>query len=561
MKKQLFILVMLMSASILAQSPTFQWAKNFGGASYEEGNGIVTDANGNVFTTGIFQGTVDLDPGAGNFTVASSGGSDIFISKLDATGNFMWAKTMGGLSADLAYAIDLDATGNIFVTGYFQGTSDFDPGSSTYTLTSAGGVDFFVVKIDASGNFLWARSCGTSGSDMAAALKVTGTGDVYVTGTFQNTVDFDPGVSTYPLTSAGYDDIFLLKLDASGNFLSAISIGSTQYDKGTDVHIDAGGNVFVLGGFKGTVDFDPNSSVYNLTSSNNGATFVLKLGQSGNFLMAASITGTGTSTGNSIKTDSNGDIIVAGVFTSAIDFDPGPAVSNMTATALTDIFVLKLSSTGNYIFSQKMGGASNETALDVAVDQFNCIYTTGFFQGTADFDPSATTYTLNSSGQTVFISKLSPNGNFIWAQKIASTNSIGKGITVDNAGVVSTTGTFTGAGDFDPMGGSFALMPAGSGDVFVHSMQSTLVTNLKENNRYTANLYPNPTNQKLNIELPYKLIQGKVILYNILGSVVLTQQLTGGANEIDVTNLQTGVYIISIESGNILITPGKVIKE
>ena len=115
------------------------------------------DANGNVYTTGFFQGTPDFDPGSGIFNLNSTGGLDVFIQKLDASGNFVWAKQLGDTSSDNANSITVDASGNVYTIGYFSGTADFDPGSGTFNLTSVGGLDVFISKLDASGNFVWAK--------------------------------------------------------------------------------------------------------------------------------------------------------------------------------------------------------------------------------------------------------------------------------------------------------------------------------------------------------------------------------------------------------------------
>ena len=158
--KRLCIIALLaffsLSNNVIAQNPNFLWAKQLGGANQELGNSIAVDANGNVYTAGSFQSTVDFDPGPAiyNLTAVSSfGGNDIFISKLDASGNFLWAKQLGGVLDDAGFSIAVDGNGNIYTTGYFTGTADFDPGPGTYNLNSAGTEDIFV-SVDY-GNEFW----------------------------------------------------------------------------------------------------------------------------------------------------------------------------------------------------------------------------------------------------------------------------------------------------------------------------------------------------------------------------------------------------------------------
>ena len=129
-----------------ANAQALQWAKSMGGADRDYGSSIALDGSGNVYTTGFFEGTSDFDPGAGVFNLTSAGSVDIFVSKLDASGNFVWAKAMGGANLDVGYSIALDGSGNVYTTGYFFGTSDFDPGAGVANLTSAGIYDIFVAK-------------------------------------------------------------------------------------------------------------------------------------------------------------------------------------------------------------------------------------------------------------------------------------------------------------------------------------------------------------------------------------------------------------------------------
>ncbi len=264
--------------SKLDTNGNFVWAKNMRGAGYEQGKSIAVDSNGNVYTTGIFIGIVDFDPGTGTFNLSSAGGDldhydDVFVSKLDSDGNFIWAKNMGGTEDDEVNAIAVDSNGNVYTTGRFYGPADFDPGAGVFNLTGLGS---FVSKLDSGGNFVWAKGVNSGNSDNA----VDSSGNVYTTGAFTGTVDFDPGVGVFNLTSAdgNYDiDIFVSKLDSGGNFVWAKSMGGADDDRGLGVAVDSSGNVYTTGRFGGTVDFDPGAGTVNLTSAGGGDIFISKL--------------------------------------------------------------------------------------------------------------------------------------------------------------------------------------------------------------------------------------------------------------------------------------------
>ena len=396
----------------------FEWAKGMGGTSDDVGNAIAIDAAGNVYTTGSFNGRMDFDPGAGVFNLTSAGASDIFVSKLDSAGNFVWAKRMGGTSFEEGNAIAVDAAGNVYTTGDFYSTADFDPGAGAFNLTSAGASDIFVSKLDRAGNFVWAKRMGGTAidKDEGNAIAVDAAGNVYTTGDFYSAVDFDPGAGVFNLTSAGQSDIFVSKLDSSGNFVWAKRMGGTSSDFGDAIAIDDAGNVYTTGSFRGTVDFDPGAVWFNLTSAGIRNIFVSKLDDSGNFVWAKRMGGTGEDGGNAIAVDAAGNVYTTGDFEGTADFDPGAGVFNLTSAGIRNIFVSKLDSAGNFVWAKRMGGTDYDKGNAIAVDAAGNVYTTGNFYSTADFDPGAGAFNLTSAGNwDIFVSKLSPDMLFTLA--------------------------------------------------------------------------------------------------------------------------------------------------
>ena len=262
----------------LDSAGNFVWAKRLGGTDSEWAYKIILDANGNIYTAGFFSSTTaDFDPGPATYTLTSAGDADIFVSKLDSAGNFVWAKRMGGSAREWAYSMAVDAAGNVFTTGYFNGTADFDPGTATFNLTSAGMEDIFISKLDSSGNFVWAKKTGSTLGDYGYSIALDSAANVYTTGYFQLTTDFDPGPGTYNLNVVGASDIFVCKLDSSGNFIWADGFGSSGYETGYSLAVDASANVYTTGSFLATVDFDPGSGTFNMTPFGYSDVFVVKL--------------------------------------------------------------------------------------------------------------------------------------------------------------------------------------------------------------------------------------------------------------------------------------------
>jgi len=551
-KKATTLLIALFIVIILSNAQSYQWAKSMGGNDEDVGTSIAVDGSGNVYTTGYFWGTVDFDPGVGTFNLTSVGFHDIFISKLDAAGNLLWAKSMGGADDDWGLSIAVDGSGNVYTTGYFRGTADFDPGAGTYNLTSVGESDIFISKFDASGNFLWAKSIGGTYFDHGKSIAVDGSGNVYTTGSFQGTADFDPGAGTYSLTSAGVYDFFILKLDAAGNFLWAKNIGGTSDDHCNSIAVDGSGNVYTTGSFRGTVDFDPGAGTSNLTSAGNSDIFVSKLDAAGNFGWAKNMGGTNFDEGNSIAVDGSGNVYTTGYFRGTADFDPGVGTNNLTSEGYFDIFISKLDVAGNFVWAKSMGGSFQDEGYSIALDGSGNVYITGYFQGTVDFDPGAGTSNLTSAGsRDIFNSKLDSAGNFLSANSMGGTdNDLANSIAVDGSGNVYTTGTFVGTVDFDPGAGTSNLTSAGSADIFILKLGSTSVGVLENSLEYTLSVYPNPTKGAMSIDLGSSYDDVTLIIRNQLGQDVLKKSYNGvNLLKINIPG-EAGMYFIEVCCGD-----------
>lgn len=472
-----FFCSMLLSHVSIAQ--TFHWAKSMGGTNVDAAYDLALDASGNVYTTGQFRGTADLDPGAGtaNFTAPGSGGwPDAYVTKMDAAGNFVWAKQIGGTTIDQGTAVSVDASGNVYICGDFSGTVDFDPGAGVYNLTagSAGYQDFFVMKLNASGNFLWAKSFGGTLSDYAYGLALTSTNQVVVTGLFQNTVDFDPGAGIVNLVSPGLTDVFVLKLDTDGNYVWAGAIAGTNTESGNDVAIDASDNILLTGRFAGTTDFDPGAGTFNLVSqSATHDIFICKLTSAGNFSWAGKIGGASVDYGQGITTDPSGNVYVTGFFESLnVDFNIGAGTNNLSS-GLRDAFVLKMDASGNYLWAKSFQGSPSQTEEGeaVAVDANGNVYVTGRFDGLTDFNPGTGVSNFTPSNYDGFVCKLNSTGNFLSAYALpGSSGDAAYDIEIDASNNIYTCGSYQGSGDFDPTSGISTLTALGSIDIFVHKM-------------------------------------------------------------------------------------------
>ncbi|HEX6428578.1 MAG TPA: SBBP repeat-containing protein [Niastella sp.] len=382
----LVLLLLLAFSFQVCHAQSLLWAKGFGnpgplgGKIY--GTGIKADASGNTYVTGYFYATADLDPGTGTANVISTGGADIFIAKYDVLGNYVWAKNIGGTSDDDSSSITIDGNGNVYVTGYFRGSADFDPGTGTANLASAGGADIFLTKYDGAGNYLWAKNMGGAADDISTAIAVDAASHVYITGSFNGSGDFDAGAGIASLTSMGGTDIFLTAYDDAGNYLWAKNMGGTGTDSSLAIALDAGGNVYITGSFTGTADFDGDVPVASFTSVGNADIFWAKYDAAGGFVWAKTIGGTGDDVGRGINVDVANNVNLTGSFSATVDFDAGAGTDNFTSYGGTDLYIAHYEASGNYVGSICTGDIGDDFGRSIATDANGNIYMIGTYSST-----------------------------------------------------------------------------------------------------------------------------------------------------------------------------------
>ena len=614
---------LFLSAIFILNAQQFEWAKSFGGTSADYSIDIITDASGNVYTAGSFQGTIDFDPGVGVFNLTSNGGFDAFIQKMDSSGNFLWAKSMGGSVTDHFFTLTTDASGNVYTAGIFTGTIDFDPGVGVFNLTSNGTI---IQKMDASGNFLWAKSLpGTLPGRTSKSITTDTSGNVYTTGAFYGlNVDFDPGAGIFYLSSNGSTpDAFVQKMDALGNFLWVKSFGGNPEVEAYSITTDASGNVYTAGSFQGTIDFDPGAGVFNLTSNGGSDAFVQKMDALGNFLWAKFFGGTSDEEAYSIITDASGNVYTTGVFQGTVDFDPGVGTFNITSNGDFDGFVQKWSQC-NTTFQTDIQTAcisytwingityysSNNIATDTLTNSAGCdsIVTLNLTitnsSSATDIVSSCNSYTwidgvtytasnntatdtlTNSAGcDSVLTLNLTITNSPLISQPINQTVNIGNNAQFQfltsgtllnyqwqmDVGIgyvnLSNAGQFSGA-DTNLLTVSNVNMANNNTDfrcivtdlsackdttnsvkLFVSSGTSII-----EQTNSLINLYPNPTSDFVTISLDNKS-KGQVIVLDLLGKVVLNKQFNSNQIQLSLKSIESkGTYLVKIidSNGNVI---------
>lgn len=469
----LFSSVFILSPFFRADAQIYSWANSYGSGSslFDAARSSTTDTLGNIYVTGLFQGTTDFDPSGSIANLVGSGGWDIFVAKYDSLGAYQWAFKVGGTGFDQGIGIALDKNANIILTGSFAGTVDFNPGVSVNNLATGGtSTDIFLAKYDNMGVYQWAFKVGTTANnEYGHAVAVDTSGNIFISGDFSGSCDFDPSGSTAVLNATGGNDGFLAKYNAAGTYQWAFRLNDAPGSYGKRIVTDKTGNVFITGSFQNTCDFDPSGTTVNLVSSGSFDVYIAKYSAAGIHQWVKHMGGTGADVAYAIAIDELNNILITGGFSNTVDFDPGTGIANQSSLGGYDIFVAKYNSLGDYQWAGGMGSANSDRGYGIVSDMDGNVYVTGYFSDNVDFDFSAGTSMLNSYGdEDVFIAKYSSSGTYNWAAQAGGTmeeecNTICLGL--NNA--VYTAGYFYGTADFDPSASADNKISGGDGDIFI----------------------------------------------------------------------------------------------
>lgn len=500
-------------------SGNYVWGGSISSFLNVEINDLAIDHSGNIIVVGFYNGNTDfsLNNTPSNVTGTDVNG-DIFLAKYTSSGNISWVKTFGGSSMDRGKKVQVDSDDNIIMSGTFASSSvDFDPSSSTSNLTNtSGNSSSYIAKYTSSGSYKWAKKF--SDKMVVNDIATNSQNKVFVTGYFSGTVDFNPSTSTSNLSASGSSlDIFIAQYSSTGTYGWAKKIGDTGDDIANTIEV-SGSDFWIGGDFKGTVDFDPSSSISSLTvSGSNKDAFFSKYTQTGSYIAhsAKAIRGTGEESITDMLVNSTGDLYLCGYFqegSGGVDVDPSSTVVTLSPlNSAYQTFVAKYSSTGTYGWAFKIDNqcaypSSNTFIAYRASGSVKEIIVASNLDGSADFDPSTSTSTLTGNTDMYFAKyKLSSN-----SMRLADEN---------NNSIVSN----------------------------INTLPSVL----------ECNLYPNPVSTQLNVHIDGIENQKTTYLQiiDISGRVLNSSEFRIIKEEnqdmiLDVQQLQNGFYIVSIQTEN-----------
>lgn len=406
------------SAFIAKYSPlgVLMWAKKIEGNSYTSISAVTTDATGNIYVTGVHASSTDFDPGVGVATLVSLGSSsNMFVAKYDNNGNYVWANTAGSSgNTDEGYTIALDNMNNVIVGGHFTGTAYFDPqlgaGGSLQAISS---LDAFVAKYDALGNFIWVKGWNPS---KCWELSTDAVGNIYVFSEFNGTFDANPGTGVYNLSSVGDEDIFLIKLAPSGNFIWGKSLGSSAFESVGAIKCVGTNAIYICGQYGGAIDMDFGAGVNTLQGPNNNYNgYIAKYDTAGNIFWAKRI-GSDSSyvRFEGLDIAANGDVTAVGeyqTYTGFIDANPGVGSYPLHTNAIAEAgLVVRLDANGIFKNAFDIETTYRLDLRNVVCDNNDNIYVAGFFTDSVYIDPNSTSLSAVSKGyEDILIAKYTYN--------------------------------------------------------------------------------------------------------------------------------------------------------
>jgi hypothetical protein len=427
-----------------------------GGSNNESGYGIAVDGSGNAYVTGG-TGSTDYDVTTGAFQMTKGGITDVFVTKLNATGSgLVYSTYLGGTVSDFGYGIAVDGSGNAYVTGG-TGSTDYDITTGAFQTTYGGGfTDVFVTKLNPTGsNLVYSTYLGGSNDDVGSGIAVDGSGNAYVTG-YTNSTDYDVTTGAFQMThGGGGEDVFVTKLSSTGTGLMySTYLGGSSSDQGYGIAVDGSGNAYVTGNTD-SPNYDVTVGAFQTTNGGGIDVFVTKLNTTGSGLVYSTyLGGTVSDFGYGIAVDGSGNAYVTG-YTNSTDYDVTTGAFQTTNGGNYDVFVTKLSSTGASLgYSTYLGGTVSDFGYDIAVDGSGNAYVAGYTNST-DYDVTTGAFqTTNGGGTDVFVTKLCMGTPA--SSTLTSASGTDNQTVCINTAITNITYSTTGA-----TGATFSGLPAG----------------------------------------------------------------------------------------------------
>jgi hypothetical protein len=474
-------------------SGSLNWIRTAGGTDGDYAEAVTTDKSSFIYISG------EIEKSGGNGLISFSGSNitlqvaydnDVFVAKYDMSGNLQWARSFGGGESEKGLCCAHDPAGNIYVCGYYTNTTVVNGNN----VSGYGGRDIYVAKYDPNGTFQWFKNFGSAGRDEAKSIKCDAAGNVYICGMFSKNCTFGSvTLNTYNATS--YFDMFVAKLDGSGN-VTWVKTGGSDFDEvAWCITADNSGKIYLTGEFNAYADFGGGNT---LTTTGSANIFVACYDNSGNIQWVRQAGGPLVDRARGIGFDGT-NLMITGQFGGTASF--GPRQVSAPTDDSSDVFIAGLSTAGDFLWAVSLDGP-RDTYEQLGYESGNSVCGDG-------------------------------TGNVYATGSVLS-------------GTAAATGTVPVAAIF----GSQSVNGYSRTDAFitkidVKNVAPVGVTENANNSAFT--LYPNPGKEQLMLNFNQPVNRIDVSIISCTGAQVKEcRSLTGSTHVIDVSTLSPGVYFMTV---------------
>ncbi len=365
------------------------WAKNAGNVGNDFGNAITVGTDGSIYITGYYSSTITF----GTNTLTAVGSSDVFILKMDSSGNVIWVKSAGGVGPEEASGICVDNSNNVFISGNYRNNTMY---FETYPLVNKGYSDIFIARYDSNGNVIWAKDVGGYSDDNSTSVTIDATGNSYLSINYYSQLV----TSNSDTVANNNSSMAIIKFNINGNIIWSKTSG--YYNSGwlACAKTDQTGNIYLVGYFVGNHVVFGADTIQN--TNTNANIFIVKYDMNGNVIWTKGFGNTGIDHGSFVTTDSFNNLFIGGFFTgTSIVFDSFSLTN--TANGSPDIFITKLDSLGNVTWAKSAASQGDDYLNSIGVDILGNIFTTGYYHASSIVFDNDTLFNPNFSSANYYI--------------------------------------------------------------------------------------------------------------------------------------------------------------
>jgi hypothetical protein len=540
-------IVLLSAPKVSAQPDT--WVTQFGSNLPDTPEDLIVDAAGNTYISGFFRDTLDI----GSIQLVSAGKTDVFLAKVDPTGQPVWAKRFGWFENDFAHGLTFDHSGNILMVGEYQDSTIFETDTifsldTLYYGPYAQTYDVFWVRVTPAGVMEKVWADGWFGSENFYEVTVSPDSLYYFAGMYRTFNNWTfASIYDFRGWGRGYDDAIWVRSD-TGGVMDHKAIAEGRYvDRAKAIDL-IGDSLVIMGGtFQDTCYFI-DSVFYKVTGFEDDI-FVACYSDTGLFKWVVEGGSKAIDQVNALITDAQGNIYVAGAFDSLLSMQS----QGLNGAGNLDGYVLKLDKNGNLQWMKRFGGEGFDVVRDIRLMASGDLLVTGYYQRQMDLGNGVIINLTDTLNQDAFVAKMTPNGVAVWAKTLGGSNpDVGVAVAEDPAGYIYAVGTFTGVGQF----GQLTATADGGEDIYLLRMNADGAVFSEETTSHLGDVvvWPNPARDIFHVQYELENAGDLSLQVMDLSGRVVRSQILGrkgagrGVVDVDCAGLPAGMYLVKLET-------------